>query len=253
MGDTIIKAFKDFTMWIGSLTVLPGEEGLLPALRIGFKRLSNINKKEDRREATPGASEKHMFERLTQHIASEELEQAEESDQHGIQADSLERDMRFYHFILSMEVGQLMKDVDASPPRQYTYQEWCYYLRLLGQDENDKSKHKKPSAHHQHGRGDSPDLATADDEDDQAWSWLGIRSPLMGNSTEAQWLLQRLSATLMSEMRNMNSLSVKKRRRPPISRVDLKARVKDQEAKDDKTLVEETSPAEVRRRGRSAV
>jgi len=30
MGDTVVKAFSDFTIWIGSLTVLPGEHGIKP-------------------------------------------------------------------------------------------------------------------------------------------------------------------------------------------------------------------------------
>jgi potassium channel subfamily K len=249
MGDTIIKSFKDFTIWIGSLTVLPEAEGLLSALKIGSKRLSKgkIRKERDHSEATPDAAEKHMLERLTQYIASEGLEQAGQAGESDMHIDKLERDIRFYHFILSLEIGQLMKDVDASPPRQYTYLEWSYYLRLLGQDESDKSAHKMPRVHHQHGKDDSPDLGTADDGDNQTWSWLGIRSPLMGNSNEARWLLRRFSATLMTEMRNLNTPNAM-RRKPPVSLATLQAKDMGKEINEVETLGSETSRFGVKKR-----
>ena len=33
MGDTIVKWFSDLTIWIGSLTVLPGESGFRSSVR----------------------------------------------------------------------------------------------------------------------------------------------------------------------------------------------------------------------------
>ncbi|KAJ4992660.1 potassium channel [Stagonosporopsis vannaccii] len=218
MGDTIIKEFKDFTIWVGSLTLLPDEEGLMSTLKIGAKRMRKVYKEESR-DADPGASLRHMMDRLRGHMEEEELGLAEEAGEHG---DKLMRDIHFYHFILSKEIRQLMKDVDASPPREYSYSEWAYYLRLLGQDENDASCHRRARVHHKHGNRSTPDLGTADDGDEQSWSWLGIRSPLMGNSSEAQWLLRRLSNRLEGEMRKMSSPDTRKRRaQPPISMDEL--------------------------------
>lgn len=219
MGDTIIKEFKDFTIWIGSLTLLPDEEGLMSTLKIGAKRMRKVYKEESR-EADPGASLRHMMDRLRNHMEEEELGMAEEAGEHG---DKLMRDVHFYHFVLSKEIRQLMKDVDASPPREYSYAEWAYYLRLLGQDENDASGHRRARVHHKHGGRSTPDLGTADDGDAQQWSWLGIRSPLMGNACEAQWLLRRLSTRLEREMRKMSSSATSERRAPPpISMDELK-------------------------------
>ncbi|KAJ4413051.1 hypothetical protein N0V91_000025 [Didymella pomorum] len=252
MGDTIIKEFKDFTIWIGSLTLLPDEEGLMSTLKIGTKRMKKVYKEESR-DADPGASLRHMMDRLRNHMEEEELGLAEEAGEHG---DKLVRDIHFYHFILSKEIRQLMKDVDASPPRQYSYSEWAYYLRLLGQDENDASGHRRARVHHKHSNNSTPDLGTADDGDEQAWSWLGIRSPLMGNSTEAQWLLRRLSAKLEMEMRKMSNPDPKKRRAPPpISMDELKHGKKDA---DENGNAGESSgrtfdSAEARRRGRKGL
>lgn len=236
MGDTVIKAFKDFTMWIGSLTVLPDEEGIGKALKVGWRRLKmgsleeEEKKEEDddnygdgkhERNSAQG-SEQRTEDRLAAHIEREELGQAEEAAEHG---DFLERDIRFYHFVLAKEVRQLMKDADSSPSKKYKYHEWQYYLRLIGQDENDASQHRNPSVETQHNDNNTPDLGTADNGSDVAWSWLGLRSPLMGNQSEPQWLLRRLAATLEREMRNMSSNDPQKRKKkPPISMAELKSR-----------------------------
>ena len=252
MGDTIIKEFKDFTIWVGSLTLLPDEGGLMSTLKIGAKRMRKVYKQESQ-EADPGASLRHMMDRLRGHMEEEELGLAEEAGEHG---DKLMKDIHFYHFILSKEVRQLMKDVDASPPRQYSYSEWAYYLRLLGQDENDSSGHRRARIHHEHSNRSTPDLGTADDGDEQAWSWLGIRSPLMGNSSEAQWLLRRLSARLEREMRKMSNPDPKKRRAPPpISMDELKHGKQDADARGNsgESSGRTFDSAEARRRGRKGL
>ncbi|KAJ4325618.1 hypothetical protein N0V94_000573 [Neodidymelliopsis sp. IMI 364377] len=245
MGDTIIKEFKDFTIWIGSLTLLPDEEGLMSTLRIGAKRMRKVYREDDQK-SDPGASLRHMMDRLRGHMEEEELSLAEEAGEHG---DKLMRDIHFYHFILSKEIRQLMKDVDESPPRQYEYSEWAYYLKLLGQDEADASLHRRARIHHKHGNGSTPDLGTADDGDDQSWSWLGIRSPLMGNSSEAQWLLRRLSGRLEMEMRKISNPDPKKRKAPPpISMDELRQHTAEPSA-DGETSGKSKSSSEVRKRG----
>ncbi|KAL6712507.1 hypothetical protein ACN47E_000384 [Coniothyrium glycines] len=224
MGDTVIKAFKDFTMWLGSLTVLPDEEGITAALKVGWRRLKmgSLEEEEDQHDKgkPPTQSERRAEDRLAAHIENEELSQAEEAAEYG---DKLESDIRFYHFVLAKEVRQLMQDVEISPPRKYRYHEWQYYLRLIGQDEGDVSQHRAPKIEPPQTESDRPDIGTADDGNNNAWSWLGIRSPLMGNQSEPQWLLQRLATTLEQEMRNMTSSDPKKRKKkPPISMAELK-------------------------------
>ncbi|PVH94554.1 voltage-gated potassium channel [Periconia macrospinosa] len=251
MGDTVIKAFRDLTIWIGSLTVLPGEHGIGSTLRIGMERLRHGKlynpKEEDKEGQTIGASEQAIINRLEDHIEEDELEEAEEAGEHG---DYLERDIHFYHYILAKELGKLTKDIHASPPRQYTYQEWNYYLRLLGQDENDTTLHRKPKAHQNRRKGDKPDLGTADDGVNSRWSWLGIRSPLMGTQNEAQWLLQRMSLTLERELQKQRSPHAKKEP-PPISMADLRRKKGSSSSESDgnRELRENVGAAEMRRRG----
>ncbi|KAJ4373893.1 hypothetical protein N0V83_002632 [Neocucurbitaria cava] len=253
MGDTVIKEFKDFTIWIGRLTVLPDEHGLSAEFKLGFERLKRGKLQEEEYQDHKGAStstEQRNQDRLAEHIEEGELGQAEEAGEHG---DYLERDIHFYHFVLAKEVRNLMKDVDISPPRQYTYEEWQYYLRLLGQDENDSSGHRDPRNKYQRNGSDTPDIGTADDGNTVAWSWLGIRSPLMGNQTEPQWLLQRLGARLEAEMRKMSSPDEKKRTEPPpISMAELRERDKSQKSKEGEMLQDGVGDTRARRRGPKA-
>jgi potassium channel subfamily K len=247
MGDTIIKAFKDFTIWIGSFTVLPDENGLASAVKVGIGRMKRgkvwKEKALDHKD-TPGASERRGLDRVAEHVEEEELGQAEESGKHG---DYLERDIHFYHFVLAKEVRQMLSDMQTSPPRQYTYEEWTYYLRLLGQNEEDASGHRRPEDQHQHSKGDAPDIGTADDGDDINWSWLGIRSPLMGNTNESEWLLQRLATKLEAEMRKLSSPNEKERtEKPPISMADMKKHNQSGKSNGVGKLEKDVETAEVR-------
>jgi potassium channel subfamily K len=258
MGDTVIKEFKDLTIWVGSLTVLPDEQGVYAAVKLALKRiqLGKLYKPRDEMDNHSNTTKDSMLDRLAEHIEDEELEEAEAA---GEQGDSLQRDIHFYHYVLAKEIRQLMRDVDAQPPKQYTFQEWSYYLRLVGEDEADSSRHRRPKTNPKHRRGKqkTPDIGAANGGEDEngeqfTWSWLGIRSPLMGNTTEAQWLLHKLTLTLEEEMRKMRSSKKEERdEKPPITMAGLRNRTSSEQTDPEKLLDKGIGSAEVRRRGRA--
>ncbi|KAF1975449.1 voltage-gated potassium channel [Bimuria novae-zelandiae CBS 107.79] len=251
MGNTVIKAFRDLTIWVGSITVLPDDHGARGTLKVGFQRLKRGKLYNGGREGgagtrDTGAAEKMMQDRLAEHIEEDELAEADEAGEHG---DSLERDVHFYHYILAKELRHIMRDVDASPPKQYTYQEWNYYLRLIGQNENNASAHRKPRIHEERKPNTQPDLGTADEGEGDKWSWLGVRSPLMGNASEAEWLLQRISATLEREMLRIRDPRARKEP-PPISMADLRSSEGKTGADPEQDLKKDIGAAEIRRRAK---
>ncbi|KAH8714778.1 hypothetical protein GQ44DRAFT_752086 [Phaeosphaeriaceae sp. PMI808] len=249
MGDTIIKAFKEFTIWVGSFTVLPDEQGLASAVKAGMSRLNASKGLKTREAERSRALENHGLRRITKYIEEEELGEAKEADERG---DNLDRDIHFYHFVLAKEIRQLMRDMNSSPPRQYTYDEWKYYLQLIGQNEDDASGHRRPESHHQRDENDNPDIGTADDGDTVAWSWLDIRSPLMGNTSEPEWLLQRLATTLEAEMRILSSSNTEKgKHKLTISLAGLKTRHQDKRLKEGRKLDENSKTSKARDRGYS--
>jgi len=252
MGDTVVKGFEDFTIWAGSLTILPGEKGARATLKSSINKVTRqrLFKADTFRMGLPPGflpfgdeskhkaedEEKHTIEdhaanRLYSYVEETELQEASEAQEKG---DITERDTHLYHYVLAKEVRNLMTDVNASPPRQYNYREWAWYLKLMGQDENDESQHRKPpvkvrsKAGPGRGKVELEQLGEASGEDGGLkWSWLGTRSPLMGNKSEAEWLLQKLSAVLERELENVRRGGSKDERRPPISLADLQKEQRD--------------------------
>ena len=121
-------------------------------------------------------------------------------------------------------------DTQVATPKQYTYEEWQYFLRLLGEKEDDPSLHKKAPTHReereaqraeeqnqahdqdsQEARGDDPGRQGGaypgggeGDEDVKVakWSWIGSQSPLMGDKEEAEWLLERFFQRLEESLKS---------------------------------------------------
>ena len=119
-------------------------------------------------------------------------------------------DRASYHVTLIEEIGRVMQHLKNQPPRKYSFQEWAWYLKLIGEDEGDADRHNKPHVH-RHGknlglrkRGGHKD---GDKEEElrhaETWSWVGTRSPLMGSKEEAEWVLEKLTQRLTEELREM--------------------------------------------------
>lgn len=286
MGDTVVKWVSDITELVASITVLPGEQGFRAASKSVLQRILTTVKDSLQRFTPPGLlgdrpgghtikhekridsseHENHMMDRLanrlTSHIEEDELREANEADR---QDDELQRDIHFYHYILARECRNVQKDLSATPPKQYSWQDWEYFLKLMGNEDDPKDYpgQKQPDilvpdklrmapssgsagsdqtmtdgavdreteikewkrAHEQHkkfaphpDRNKKRQLTTMDIHD---WSWLSEKSPLMGSRSEADWILERLSAALEREL-NRQRKGFK--RQPPISMADVKRR-----------------------------
>ena len=141
---------------------------------------------------------------ILKRLQSEDIRSAERA---GIVLDRQLRDKSFYQFLLMREIRQVLMDCEESPPKKYSYEMWCYYLKLLGIDESNKEIHCLPAPPIKpptkpDGSPELFNLARDIDDDGivQPWSWLGIRSPLMSGKTEPQWIVQRLTILLQREL-----------------------------------------------------
>jgi potassium channel subfamily K len=242
MGDTVVKSFADLTIWAGSITILPGETGVRATFRESIHRVmgnNNFMKPNIQTSMPPGflpnhsegeteaqkqnELEDHALDRLGKYIEAEELDEAKEASERG---DTLERDVHFYHYVLARELRNLMKDVQSSQEKTYSYVEWAFFLKLIGQDEANADLHRAPPIKPLHGDGENENpleyVGKADGADgDLKWSWLGTRSPLMGTTSESEWLLEKIAARLEKEMLNLRKSKVK-HRKPPISMDELR-------------------------------
>ena len=127
-----------------------------------------------------------------------------------------------YRVILIDEITRVLHHLKSQPPRKYSYQEWVWYLKLIGEDESSAETHRKavPHVHAKHPRNgrhghhkdsqneeNSSSEKEAQDEVQEEetklqWSWIGSRSPLMGSQEEAEWILEKLTKRLGDELRD---------------------------------------------------
>jgi potassium channel subfamily K len=133
-----------------------------------------------------------------------------------------------FHFLLISEIQAVTRHLRGSKPRRYNFEEWAWYLKLIGEDESNPENHLKPRPkpprsarlRGQHGSKDfrrhehcSQDNELRNTTEHSAvegevfkWSWVGHRSPLMGSQEESEWILDRLTHRLRE------SLSAERRR-----------------------------------------
>ncbi|KXS99109.1 hypothetical protein AC578_3518 [Pseudocercospora eumusae] len=285
MGDTFVKWFADGTNWVASVTVLPEQKGVRSMIQEMFGSFTAPGilgmadkecEKKDNRMSPADHRQIAMIrlaEKLEGHIAQEELEAALSADTEN---DTLDRDIHFYHYVLSREIRSIQAHLNDSPPKQYSWHDWEYYLRLIGSEENDdvphfpgqkhpnvlvpdalrlpeepfspgafSSAHDTPVAGGNDGSGERAESSTSDEtraadkektghtrkkrrlrrrptEDALGdWSWLSDKSPLLSSKSEAEWLIDRLSAALEREL-NRQRKGFK--RKPPVAMSHVMAR-----------------------------
>ncbi|GKT57860.1 potassium channel [Colletotrichum tofieldiae] len=115
-----------------------------------------------------------------------------------------------YHFLLISEIAAVRQHAKEKPPRRYTFAEWAWYLKLIGEDESSAATHRKARPHiHSKKRNKHKKKADGgadgveeecDCPDEDKWSWVGPQSPLMGSQEESEWILEKLTDKLRDEL-----------------------------------------------------
>jgi potassium channel subfamily K len=209
MGDTIVKGIADLTLRIGNFTVLPDEKGVKANLKETIDKFTggrlftesapgllgeSNKKKEESSEDDQRVGHKNDPESAAQEAAGDRaVGETARAKKQGEGNDELPKSKHHYHLVLAKEIGKVMKHLNSSPPRKYTFDEWAWYLKLIGEDESSAETHRKAKGK---PRPDGEGLGAALDGKDadlvepgfqaKKWSWVGNRSPLMGNKEEAE-------------------------------------------------------------------
>jgi potassium channel subfamily K len=200
LADTVINKIKDLTITLGEVTILPSNEGF----KGGFKELlrmvggvlSATQDEEDGssgeqqgNDGKDGSDENPFVERAGRVMEAEELREEQQARQRG---DVISENIHHYQYLLIQELRKMFRYTNSSPPKRFSYEEWAYYLKLLGEDES-------VSHHHCAPRGS----ARGGERNKGKWSWIGQRSPLMGDREEAEWLLDALADKLEEEIKRL--------------------------------------------------
>jgi potassium channel subfamily K len=252
MGDTIIKTFTDLVLWAGTVTILPGDSAMRENIKLVFQRVFkgvHINPREfaganqppgflpysekQNLGMTDGSSNSNddldyqtrlrndIVDRFAKHIAEDELQDMKRSN------DPDAYDRYNFVYVLLRELIDVMTHLSDEKPKKFSYRDWAWYLKLLGQDEDDENLHSRPlqTLHggcNEHDRGKA-----AGKKKNLKWSWMGVRSPLMSKKTEAGWIAEKLSEVLEQELDSLRT-GKKSDRSVPITMRDLANRMKQQ-------------------------
>ncbi|KAG5950369.1 hypothetical protein E4U53_005193 [Claviceps sorghi] len=274
-GDTVVKHFRDATIRVGTITILPGEEGFTGnvkyvANRLSFGRIF--------RNATEAIRQRELLKRQTKQTGSitgfnlgdvddatkqrKPSRDSSGSASHSHQEEAIDRQGKHkfcepaaipagrpslsqvrdhlddlptgtdLHLLLSKEIQLVSQHLRETEPRRYTFEEWAWYLGLIGEDERDPMRHQKVvpkekrkrrkrirkherrrdrDAETQFAHSPEVDLNNAPPGAVEAaaelgmitsdrWSWVGLRSPLVGGQEESEWILDKLMERLQESL-----------------------------------------------------
>ncbi|RVX70524.1 hypothetical protein B0A52_05175 [Exophiala mesophila] len=257
MGDTVVKTIKEATIWLGEITVLPSDEdstrerlkaglynvtlGKIDSLQAKSRDLEASSQVKAGRDA--GAQVRGQArpsrQRRRRHADKDRL--AADFEEHEKLGEAIARShgevteevKHRYRRTLIAQIRRVYNDSAAATPKKYSYAEWAYFLRLLGEDENDASYHIRPRGHRENQatkpneprKLSSPESPKADRDGHrqastraevdgaressgssvatQGWSWIGNQSPLMGDKEESEWLIEKLFQRLEESLRDI--------------------------------------------------
>lgn len=168
MGDTVISSFKRGTFILGDMTILPKKglwHDLLKANPWVYRWISKRVEKRRRKKGLPiGPPGDGMAQAMSiEQLAAEEPSTAELTQR------------------LAWAIRRTADDLQHSPHKRYSYEEWAEYTRLI--------------------RFTKEGLAQLeyDEETDGVvdWDWLEESSPMLSGQAEAEWILDRLCESLL--------------------------------------------------------
>ncbi|KAL6908779.1 potassium channel [Trichoderma evansii] len=248
-GSTFIKFLNDITIYIGKITLLPGQEGLgynikqlahrlglgsllskssttlCPDLELGevqTRGTPHSEKLKLKDKAVSGPPSKTGISNISasQHHLSSNMDSPEKaamsphSDTKDRKLDNLPTGDELYLLLIS-EIQTVAKHVREPETKRYTFEEWAWYLRLIGEDEQNPDTHsstqpdelvgplhrsfitkrgigyyRKDESRENDVRSNSQPMANVDER--LKWSWVGNQSPLLGPQEESEWILDKL-------------------------------------------------------------
>lgn len=183
IGDTLIRFVRDLTLYLGELTILPGDKPFLSRVKDMFRRerwLQETTGEVQNTEDIVNDSDRDLPRancQAHQDLEAEEHQKEEAAHERG---DTQAENVHHYHYLLFREVRKLILLSKSNPTKKFDYLEWEYFISLL----SGKRHHDSSAA-----RGALLE-----------WSWIDSKSPLIGEKTEVEWLLGALTEALGREL-----------------------------------------------------
>lgn len=239
MGDTVIKAVNNFTIWVGEITVLPSENlGFMDLLKLGLYKatlgLIPLDLSTDRAAADwdhEALRDIERFQELNPSLFKMYRQRddarkrhrregpAEDGDQLGkdckqsamqqeVEAkagsDNTAPDNYYYRHLLVSHIRKVWNNLKAMPAKKYSYVEWAFYLSLLGEDEIDDWSHRRGQAkgvlHHlKANEGSDARRKEGENQEGQNWSNSGNNLDHQSDANIIKWSWMGPSSPLMGD------------------------------------------------------
>lgn len=209
IGDSISEGVDTLTLCIGEH--LPNRKGALADLKSNATNAAGSAYQEAKPPGfmSNGKAKDEDFDSKAEADAVKGIGQNMEEDNAGSDITQQKASVAGKHcrqYLLMKEMKNVVQHINASPPRKYTYAEWTWFLKLLGEDESTSDHHRR-IGNVQHGEETGDTNGTAQvgaqerDGEVQPWSWMGPMSPLISTTDEPNWVLERLMSTLEGELK----------------------------------------------------
>jgi potassium channel subfamily K len=220
MSDTVVKFVNDITIWIGNVTILPGEGGIKLAITYPVAKVTRgkifgnafratapgLLGEASRPRMNRNQSSHHNYKKndpesmAGQHDEQRGLRQAQKAQDAELAGNrGVPKSKKELHIVLIDEIANVTRDLNSDPPKKYDFEEWMWYLRLVGEDGT-----YSPSR----SLGSSASTSREKEKDGETqrtpWSWVDANSPLMGGHEEPEWVLRRLTTRLQRELRRVD-------------------------------------------------
>ena len=177
MGDTVIASFKRGTFKLADWTVLP-KAGLWRELAEKYPWLllwlqKKAQKAAERRRIAAGMPVGPEEDEIVPAPTMQQVSELDDFDDHALAGR------------LAIAIRHTANHLKDDPPRRYSYEEWAQYTRLIRFSSLSK---------------EGIELAE-EEEGIVEWDWIGEDSPMLADSTESEWVLDRLCESLNRYMR----------------------------------------------------
>lgn len=198
MSDTILAVVDSATNYIAEFTVLPKEGRYVECMSQFHIVRDWLEKRAEAKRIERGFAigeqdPENVNGSTAKKKAAGDYERAqppprtvEELEKHRRSPPHLARDLIF-------AIRRVTQDVVAGDIKRYTYEEWVEFTQLI--------RFTNPNTQQQ-----GPDIELDENEWGLIeWDWMGENSPMMAEQTESEWVLNRLTESLLRYMARIES------------------------------------------------
>ncbi|OBT45452.1 hypothetical protein VE00_04603 [Pseudogymnoascus sp. WSF 3629] len=174
MSDTVISGINNWTNTLADWTIMP-RAGVVREFVDSHPRLKTwIEERQQKKE------EKERVERgFVVQDQDEEVGEAAADDVQNPTIEKLIHEGMSSHEILrrlAIAIKKVAQDMQVSPPKRYSYEEWAEFTRLIRFTAESREKLEEEE----------------ENEGFINWDWIGEDSPMLSDMPESEWILNRL-------------------------------------------------------------